>query len=453
MVRGSLALVLSGLTTDTRRLEPGRLFVALEGERFDGHDFAERALQEGAGGVLVRFGWSEGRELPFGGLVVEVNDTLTALGLLARWWRLQHRIPILAVSGSMGKTSVKEMIASIMSVSHRVLKTEGNLNNLIGLPLTLFRLEAAHEMAVVELGVSLPGEMERLVDIARPQAGLLTNVAPVHLAGLGGLDGVARAKTALWRGMNGDAVAVVNLDDPRLREAAKDFPGPKVTFGASEAAAEADVRLAWVEHKGLDGQGLEMIVRGERDRFFLPAVGDFYGLNAAAACAGALALGADIEEMAEGLRHFSQPGHRMRPLKGVGGLTIIDDAYNANPEAMRAVMETLIRIKPNGNRLAAILGQMAELGEAAEEAHRQLGQDAGRLGIDPVIAVGPWSGQVVEGARQGGASEALEADDAEQAAALVRQRLASGDWLLIKGSRVAGLERAVAALTGEDDGT
>ncbi len=452
LVSGRSEAVLSDLTTDSRRLKPGQLFVALSGERFDGHDFIDSVLAQGAGGVLARAGWSRGRTLPGEAVIVEVADTLMGLGFLARHWRLKHALKILAVSGSMGKSTVKEMAADILAVGRLTLRNEGNFNNLIGLPLTLFRIEAATEAAVVEMGINLKGEMQRLVDMARPQAGLLTNIAPVHLDGLGGLDGVVAEKTALWRGLGPEGVAVVNVDDPRLSRAASRFKGPKVTFGTR---AKADVRLVTAQPRALNGLagGLEVVlsVVGKTIWASIPAVGRFQGLNAAAACAGALTLGAEPAEMAAGLKRFRPLSHRMRLLKGVKGIKILDDAYNANPRAMTEALETLKNLCPPQNKAAAVLGQMAELGQESEAAHRALARAVARAGVEVLVALGPWAKLVVTEARAAGMDQVIEAADPAAAAAAVLETLSEGDWVLVKGSRVVGLEKAVACLTGESD--
>lgn len=435
-----------GLSIDSRQIRPGQLFVAIQGERFDGHDFVGLALERGALAAVVRAGWAQGQDLPREAPLIETADTLRALGRLARYWRLRHQIPVLAVSGSMGKSTVKEMIAAIVGRRRRVLKNEGNLNNLVGLPLTLLEMDETVQAAVVELGISLKGEMEELVDIARPQVGLLTNVAPVHLEGLGGLEGIAEAKTALWRGLGPEGTAVVNLDDELLRRAAGEFKGRRLTFGR---AAEADVRL--IESGPANGQGLQgtLEVAGRRYAFSVPALGRFQALNAAAAAAGALALGAPPEDVAPGLAGFAPLKHRLRTLVGRQGINVLDDAYNANPVAMVEALDSLRRLCPGRARAAAILGQMAELGPEGLAAHQELGRAAAGAGLSLLVALGPLAEVVVEEARRAGLSQAHVAREPGEAVEIVLDRLKAGDWVLVKGSRVARLERAVAALTGE----
>ena len=456
LIQGGVGTVLTGLATDSRSIKEGEIFLALSGDNFDGHDFVPSALAKGAAGAVVRSGWSAGQSLDEGATIIEAGDTLIGLNLIARHWRLAHPIPILAITGSLGKSSVKEMVAAILAVKRRILKNRGNYNNTVGLPLTLLELEEETEAAVVELGVNGLGpmsgeaEMARLVDTCRPQVGLITNIGPIHLEGLGDLDGVARTKTVLWRNQGPETAAVVNLDDPMLVQAAEAFDGPKFTFGQS---AEAQVRLKGIRPQDPDGCEVELSIKGEEIKVLLPTVGLFQGFNAAAACAGALAMGAGTAEMIHGLASFESLNHRLRIIPGEGGLTIIDDAYNANPPAMPHALKTLTRLCPNGHKAAAVLGQMAELGRESEAAHRRLGEEVGRSGVDLLIALGPWAEVTVAEARAAGLKKAQVAPDREAAAQMTLQTLEPGDWVLIKGSRMMGMEKIVDLLTGGEDGT
>lgn len=443
--------VFKGLSTDSRTLRPGQLFVALAGERFDGHRFVLQAMAAGAAGVVVEpdrlapeTAW------PAGTVVIGVPDTLRALGLIARSWRLNFKAPLLAVTGSMGKSTVKEMAAGILSLSRRVHKNPGNLNNLIGLPLTLLDLDPGVEAIVVELGINQVGEMERLADMARADVALITNIGPVHLEGLGGIEGVARAKTKLWEGLRPRATVVVNLDDPVLAGRAAGLRQPKIFFSAT-GAVSADVLLARATPAGPGRLALELLVKGRPLTTQLQAMGRYQALNALAACAGALALGAGPEEMARGLAGFAPLAHRMRILKGRGGLTVVDDSYNANPLAMAEALTALVQMGDNGRRKAAVLGPMAELGQEAEEAHRELGRRVAELGLDLLIAIGPLAGIVLDEAKAAGLGKGLTASGPEEAAELISRELGPGDRILIKGSRVAGLEKLVALLTEVED--
>lgn len=456
LIKGSEADLVAGLSTDSRKIPQGALFVPLVGEKFDGHDFIGQALERNAGGILVqadRPALIEGLKVDCP--VIRVEDTLAGLGLIARGWRRRFELPILAVSGSMGKSTTKEMIAQILALSRKVHRNAGNLNNLIGLPLTLLDLDETVRTGVVELGINQPGEMERLVAIAEPQAGLLTNIGPVHLEYLTDLEGVARAKTALWRGMKPGSTIVVNLDDPYLAQAAEVHEGLRVTFGLVGGPSERmhpDVLLVRSE-PGPKGLAVELRVRGEAVKAVIPALGRFQGLNAAAACAGALAMGTGVEEMIQGLNEFQPLAHRMRILEGPEGLVILDDTYNANPEAVEGALQTIREMAgEDDSRSAAVLGQMAELGKDSKAAHQRIGKQAAALGLDILIVLGPHAQTVLDAARTGGLAQAHRAEDLQDAAEKVLLLLGEGDKVLIKGSRVAGLERLVKMLQEEKDG-
>ena len=453
LIQGDPGTVFSGVTTDSRKAGPGQLFVPLAGDRFDGHDFIGPALEAGAAGTLAegsRIGNGDSR--PPGTAVIQVSDTLAALGLTARYWRSGLEAQVLAISGSMGKSTVKEMTAAILGLGFKVHKNEGNLNNLIGLPLTLLEAGKETEKVIVELGINQPGEMERLAEIALADVALLTNVGPVHLEGLGSMAGVVRAKTELWKRLKPGGVAVVNLDDEALKEAAAGLNGEKLTFGTAEKSPRADVLLRQVRADGNGGLLLILEVGGKVCETTLATVGLFQGINAAAAAAGAYALGAGLDQICGGLAEFRPISHRMRLVQGVKGLTLLDDAYNANPKAMDQALATLVQLTPRGSRSVAALGQMAELGEAAEEAHQRLGRSVAKAGVDLLIAVGPFAERVVKAAREAGLKEAFEVADPGQAAKKLEELCGSGDLVLIKGSRVARMEELVSLLAQDGDG-
>ncbi len=453
LVQGGPETVFTGLSTDSRTVAQGQLFVPLVGERFDGHDFIGQAFEAGASGTLIDSSRPQaGEERPAGAVIIRVSDTLRALGFLARYWRSGAKAQVLAVSGSMGKSTVKEMVAAILSRRFRVHKNQGNFNNLIGLPLTLLEMDRDIERVVVELGVNLVGEMERLADMAWADAALLTNIGPVHLEGLGGQDGVIRAKTELWKRMKPGGIAVVNLDDEVLKEASAALPGPKVTFGTLEKSPSADVVLHQVLPDPDRGLDLILEIRGRVCETSLAAVGLFQGINAAAAAAGALALGAGPEEICDGLADFRTISQRMRLLRGRGGMTILDDSYNSNPQAMEQALATLVRLTPQGQRSVAALGQMAELGDLAPEAHREVGRAAAGKGLDLLLTMGPFAGIVVEAAREAGLKNAFEVAGPEEAAQKLAEYGNPGDLVLIKGSRVARMEDLVSLLAEARDG-
>jgi UDP-N-acetylmuramoyl-tripeptide--D-alanyl-D-alanine ligase len=456
--------VFDGISTDTRGIAPGSLFVALKGERFDAHDFLVDAAAKGAAGAVVR----RGTELPRSAAplfaLFEVDDTRAALGALARLHRGRFAIPLGAVAGSNGKTTTKEMVAAILQTRGDALATEGNLNNEIGVPLTLLRLEPSHRAGVVEVGMSNPGELARLTAIVRPTAGLVTLVAEEHLEFLGDLDGVAEAEGELYRGLSEGATAVVNADDPRcVAQAERTGSGVgKIFFGKS---AKADVRLLRVTPLGKEGQeicleGEEGDVRIGRSRLGenlqrsraqrsvrLSFVGEHNAMNAVAAAALARALSFSFEEISLGLSAARPFAHRSR-LLAAHGLTILDDCYNANPSSMAAALATLGTLAGPGRRVA-VLGDMLELGVAEAREHRALGERAART-VEVIAFFGPRSAGAYEASVAAGLPEdrAAHFEDIDALLAWLAPRLRPSDTVLVKGSRGMKLERVVDALVG-----
>lgn len=427
--------------TDTRTLTPGALFVALVGERFDAHQFVVDAVKAGAGALVV----AKGRALP--GLPddfprYEVQDTLTALGDLARWHRKRFRIPIGAVTGSNGKTTTKEMIGSILAVRGPTLKTQGNLNNEVGVPLTLFRLSTEHVAAIVEMGMNHAGEIARLASIAQPDAGLITIVQPAHLEGLGSIEGVAAAKGELFVGIKGKGVAVVNLDDTRIVKQAQSSGARQLTFGRSSAA---DVQLLEENSLGRDGFNLSIRVEGKAHPVRLHFIGSHNALNATGAFALALALGYTAEECVRGLESARPHAMRLQLVEAEGGITVMNDAYNANPSSMAAALSTLRGLAQDG-RAVAVLGDMLELGATEAQEHEALGTKAAES-ADRLVFFGPRSQAGATAARARGkqAEHFLEVDSL---VAHLKSTLSRGDVVLVKGSRGMRLERVVTALTG-----
>ena len=459
--------VFDGVSTDTRSIRPGSLFVALKGDRFDAHDFLPDAAERGAAGAVVR----RGTELPPGAAprlsLFEVEETRAALGALARFHRDRFAIPLGAVAGSNGKTTTKEMVAAILRTRGDALATEGNLNNEIGVPLTLLRLEPSHRAGVVEVGMSGPGELARLTAIVRPTAGIVTVVAAEHLEFLGDLDGVAEAEGELYRGLPEGTTAVVNADDPRcVAQAERVGPGVRrISFGKSPGV---DVRLLRVTPLGREGQ--EILLEGEeggegtgRSRLGenlqrsrvqrsirLSFVGEHNAMNATAAAALARALSFSFEEISSGLSAARPFAHRSR-LLAAHGLTILDDCYNANPSSMAAALDTLGTLAGPGRRVA-VLGDMLELGEAEAREHRALGERAARR-ADLAAFFGPRSAEAFGTAAATGLGEGRAAHFTEVDPLLswLKPRLRPGDTVLVKGSRGMRLERVVEALAAPPD--
>lgn len=444
LLRGDKLLALEGVCTDSRTVAPGNLFVALAGESFDGHHFLPAAATAGAAAAVVR----RGAPLP-GGLpetfgLVAVDDTQRALGALARTHR--RRFPELiagAITGSNGKTTTKELTAAILEASFGpTLKTLGNLNNEIGLPLTLLGLDASHAAAAIEMGMSNPGEIDRLARIAEPRAGLVTCAQPVHLEGLGSVEAVARAKGELYRALPPGAVAVANLDDPLTSREAFASGRPVITYGGP-AHPSADVRLVRIVSHDRRGLAFEVSFRGGEPAFVrVPLVGLHNAQNACAALALGLALGAPPDRMLDGLTRARGFTRRLELRPAPGGVTVLDDCYNANPVSAVAAVRTLRELAGAG-RAFAVLGDMLELGSYEAEGHREVGRAAAAAHLDGLVAFGPRSTELAAAAVEHGlpADRLLVTAAPEEALAWLRARLAEGDLVLFKASRGTRLER------------
>jgi UDP-N-acetylmuramoyl-tripeptide--D-alanyl-D-alanine ligase len=438
----------SAVCTDSRSVSPGCLFVALAGEKFDAHEFVQQAAEAGAAGLLVKKG--QALKLQATDVAVyEVDDTLVALGALARYHRARFKVPVGAVTGSNGKTTTKELVASILGMRGPALKTQGNLNNEVGVPLTLFELEPRHVAAIVEMGMNHAGEISRLADIARPDAGLITIVQPAHLAGLGTIENVARAKGELFRGLPPGATAVVNLDDERVAQQAKTSTARQLTYGRHE---RAQVRLTQVRPHGREGLALTVTYQGQPYEVALRLVGDHNAMNATGAFALALALGYSPDECVRGLEAAQAHARRLQLHDAPGGVTVIDDCYNANPASMDAALRTLEQLAAGTGRAVAVLGDMLELGDEEVSAHTQLGVLASERAV--VLAFfGPRSKHGYLQAKKKLGGGAVHFEDIEQLKAWLKSELKTHDVVLVKGSRGMRLERAVEAITGHAAGS
>jgi len=429
------------VATDSRTLAPGSLFVALRGPNFDGGDFVAAAAARGAIGAIVEH--AVPNELP----QVVVPDALRALQQLAHAWRAQFQLPIVAVAGSNGKTTAKEMTAAILSRMGLVMATHGNLNNHIGVPVTLMRLETSHRSAVVEMGANRIGDVAELVRLARPTVGLITNAGAEHLEGFGTLDGVAQGEGEMVSCLEPGATAIINADDAyagywRKTSAARRI----ITFGVhANADFMAKNSAQTIERGEFATRFMLECPLGQR-AITLKAGGTHNIANALAAAAAASAAGASLEEIALGLADFRAVAGRLQLKAGARDSWIIDDSYNANPSSVRAGLEVL-RSLPGATWL--VLGDMAELGDFAEDSHAHMGTYARACGIKRLFAVGPQSSRAVETFGSGAEWFA----DAETLTRRLQAELAPGVTVLIKGSRVNRLERVVQALTGGGAGS
>ena len=447
--QGAQLLPIDGVSTDSRRPAPGSLFVALRGENFDGHDFVAAAAKAGAAAAIVKRGFTSSEEIPEGFGLVEVDDPLVALGAVARTHR--RRLPALklgAVTGSNGKTNTKELAHLALEAAFgKTLKTEGNLNNEIGLPLTLLNLDPSHRAAVVELGMNHAGEIARLTAIAEPSAGLVTCAQGVHLEGLGSVENVARAKGELFHGLPAGATAVANVDDPLTLAEARASGRKLLTFGAGE---DADVRLVRIASHDLRGLAFEVSIDRESPAYLrLPLVGIHNAHNACAALALGIALGGDRRLLLDGLIRAKAFSRRLELKDAPGGLKVLDDCYNGNPASAVAAISTARTLAGDG-RLLAVLGDLRELGRFEEEGHREVGEAAARAGVAGLVAFGPLSRAIAQAARDGGVGEEkiLETDDPAEALAWIRNHQREGDLVVFKASRGTRLERIVDPLVG-----
>jgi UDP-N-acetylmuramoyl-tripeptide--D-alanyl-D-alanine ligase len=442
---GTPPATLAGVSTDTRALPPGSLFVALRGERFDAHDYLAEAAAKGAAAAVVSEAWAATGTAPVP--VLAVADTLAALGAIARLHRRRFSIPFVAVTGSNGKTTTREMIAAILATRGKVLKTEGNLNNEVGVPLTLFGLDETHATAVIELGMNHPGEIARLAAIAEPQVGVVTLAAPAHLEGLGTVEAVADAKAELYAGLPQGGIVVANADDARMLKRAVASGRRMLTF-ASGRGRRGDVVVLEVLAQGDDGLRFVLGIGNREVPVHIPGlVGAHNAANAAAAAAAAIALGCTDREIVTGLAAVRPVGRRLRLERLPSGLRLVDDCYNANPASMSAALRTVVELaRGSGARPVAVLGDMLELGAFEGEAHRALGAEAAAAGVALLAAFGPRARATAEG----GGGVGLEVFHAEELEALVAWARANvvpaSDVLLVKGSRGMKLERLVEAL-------
>lgn len=421
----------TAVSTDTRQLPPDALFVALIGPNFDGHDFVAAARERGAGAALV----SRLVDDPLPQL--RVADTRLALGRLAALWRSRFRHPLIALTGSNGKTTLKEMIAAILRVRGPTLATEGNLNNDIGVPLTLLRLNRQYAYAVIEMGANHPGEIAYLTDLARPDVAIINNAGPCHLEGFGDVAGAARSKGEIFQGLGKDGVAVINRDDPYADDWTRLNPGRRIVdFGLdSPATVSGQVLDATINHFRLMAAEGEIEIR-------LPVPGRHNVRNALAAAAAALTVGATLDEVRQGLESLRGVGGRMQRLQGRHGGAVIHDAYNANPASLAAALQ-VAGAEPGRKWL--VLGDMRELGPAADALHAQSGQDARAAGFERLYALGEHSRAAAQAFGGGGEHfETVETLAAALGHAL--QNSSEPPLVLVKGSRGMRMERVVAAL-------
>lgn len=435
---------LLGVSIDSRTIARGELFVAIQGPTHDGHRFLEVAVARAAAGLLVVRGSDLPALLAPSLSVIAVDDTTRALGALAAGHRADFDGPVVAITGSNGKTTTKEMCAAVLSAVGPCHRTPGNLNNQYGLPLTLLGRDRDDRCLVVELGMNHRGEIEALAALARPTVGVITNVGIAHIEHLGSRAEIAAEKGDLVAMLPRDATAVLNADDALVARQAARTQARVVTFGVEAAA---DVRAERVERLGADGYAFELVAPEGRVAVRVRGLGATTVPNALAACAAGLAAGAALEQVAEGIARHEPVKGRLEARALANGALLVDDSYNANPQSVEAALRLLSQLR-DGRRAVAVLGDMGELGDASESAHRGAGRLAAELDVDFVVTLGDRAECVASGAVEAGMKRehAIVARDHGDAAARASALLREGDVVLVKGSRAMQMERVARAI-------
>lgn len=445
LISGLQETTFYGISTDSRLIKKENLFIALKGDTFDGHDFIEAVSKEGVNGILIQ---DEEKIKPLKSnkkiAVIKVSDTLLALGDLAHEWRKKFPIPVIGVTGSSGKTTTKEMISSIAGRKKNILKTEGNLNNLIGLPQTIFHLTNKHELMILEMGTNTRGEIKRLTQIAEPGIGLITNIGPAHLEGFGSLKAVREEKSDLFDNMPSSGIAVINLDDEAVVKASEKWHGKKMTFSMSP---NADVTVKDIEKNGAKGMSFNLMIDGEMQKTDMRIVGLHHVYNAMAAASAASVAGFDLRTISEGLGAFRPFSGRMEIIKLRNSIFLLDDSYNANPASVREALMTLKDLKAGHNGYV-FLGDMLELGENAEEMHRKIGMLIATIGVNALFLQGDFADVTKVGAIEGGMSpeKIFFLSVGDDFIEYLKKHLKKGDWILVKGSRRMKMEKIVSRI-------
>ncbi|MBL7686178.1 MAG: UDP-N-acetylmuramoyl-tripeptide--D-alanyl-D-alanine ligase [Deltaproteobacteria bacterium] len=440
LLQGNENQVVESLSTDSRTIQNGEAFLCLKGESFDGHDYIEEVIQKGASLIIFeknRFqNFSSHPSLSF----LEVQNSLESLGNIARSWRRKFSIPLVAIGGSNGKTTTKDMSAAVLSAEYVTLATEGNLNNLIGVPKMLLKLKASHQAAVIEMGMNDFGEMKRLTEIAEPTVGLLTNTGFEHMEKMKDLEGVARSNAELFQSMPSGTLALINQDDAYISKmTTKAF---KISFGISNPS---DVYC--VAHQNSpDGIQLEVKYLGKTYSFESSAIGPANVKNALAAIAVGFGLGLDAKKIQKGLKTFQARSMRMEQLRTKSYL-ILNDCYNANPSSMEIALQTLQQLKAGAPGLA-VLGEMKELGDFVLEGHRQVGKSVAQHHIHYLIVVGPYANEVKAAAQEAGlpSNQIFAASSQEEIFETLQIWAPLAKTILVKGSRGARMERVTEFL-------
>jgi len=435
---GTRDAMVSRVSTDSRTLQTGDLFVPLRGENFDGHKFIQQAAERGAVGAMVEEKWNGNAPADFA--LIRVADTLIGYQTLAANYRASLPLKVIAITGSNGKTSTKDFVAAVLARKFRVTKTEGNFNNHVGLPQTMLAANGDDEIAVWEIGMNHPGEIAALAKLAAPDVAIITNVGIAHIEFMGTREAIAQEKGSLAEALAENGTVILNADDP-FTESISKRTRAKILFAGIENGSVRAVDIT----QSATGSEFTILEGAHRCRAQLPVPGIHMVQNAMLAVAAGRVFGVSIEECAVGLASTPLTKARLQ-IKEIGGIQFIDDSYNANPDSMKAALRTLVELDSDGRRIA-VLGEMGELGAESEPGHREVGEAAAALRIDELIAVGPIGATIARAAEKAGLKKSLAVNSQSEAADLLRKNAAPGDLVLIKGSRAARMERVLEEFT------
>jgi UDP-N-acetylmuramoyl-tripeptide--D-alanyl-D-alanine ligase len=424
------------ISTDSRTIKRGELFVALRGENFDGHNFVESVAKTGAAGAIVDLNWTG--KIPPNFTLIQVEDTLRAYQNIAANYRKALSLKVLAITGSNGKTSTKDFAAAVLARGFRVTKTQGNFNNHVGLPRTMLEATSADEVAVWEIGMNHPGEVAMLATLAAPDAAIITNIGVAHIEFMGSREAIAAEKSALAEAVGTEGTVILNADDPFSKNIAGRTRAKVIFAGTTEGTIRASEIT-----QSATGTDFTILEGAHRCRAQLPIPGLHMVQNALLAVAAGRMFGLSLEDCAAGLAAAPLTKARLQ-IKEIRGVRFIDDSYNANPESMKAALHTLVELDADGKRIA-VLGEMRELGEESARGHREVGETAAELGVDQLIAIGDMAAAIAEAARNAGLQNISIARSTSEAAELLGEIAVSGDLVLVKGSRSVRTERVIEA--------
>ena len=428
------SVIVSRISTDSRSLRAGDLFVPLRGENFDGHKFIDQTAERGAAGAIVEENWKG--KVPRGFALIRVADTLAGYQTLAANYRASLSLKVIAITGSNGKTSTKDFVAATLAKKFRVTKTEGNFNNHVGLPQTMLAARRDDDIAVWEIGMNHPGEIAALAKLARPDVAIITNIGVAHIEFMGSREAIAEEKGALAAAVAPNGTLILNADDGFSEGIAKRTSARVVLAGIENGSVRAtDIS------QNSTGSEFTILEGAHRCRAQLPVPGIHMVQNAMLAVAAGRAFGLSLEECAVGLASTPLTKARLQ-IRDIGGIQFIDDSYNANPDSMKAALRTLVELDADGRRIA-VLGEMGELGAESERGHREVGEAAAALRIDELIAVGAMGATMARAAQAAGLENCVAVDSAREAAERLGKSAAPGDLILVKGSRAARMERVL----------